>query len=363
MRVLLDAAHAADVWVLGALEERLRADGADTLWISRPGKEAVAELLTAAHRPTVPGPPAGHMSVSRLVELARRDLRTWRTVRSYRPDVIVTRSPAGVHAGRLCHTPVVYDTDDGTVAGLLYRVAGPLADVVTSPAAIDGPLGRDHRTYRGYKELAYLGPDRFNPDPTIRASLGLASSDRFVLLRLTAFTGTHDRAAVGLAPAAVERVRATLAAAGPSWQLRVSTEGPVPSELAPLAVDVDPHRFHDVVAAADLVVSDGQTVCSEAAVLGVPALRCNSWVGRHAYQVELEHRWGLLRSFGAERVDELLDAVREVLGAPDAARARHRRARQRMLRWAEDPVAVLEAVVRELGRGEPVRRRPPTAAA
>ena len=39
-----------------------------------------------------------------------RDLRLWRTVRSFRPDVIVTRSPAGVHAARLTRTPVVYDT-------------------------------------------------------------------------------------------------------------------------------------------------------------------------------------------------------------------------------------------------------------
>ena len=62
------------------------------------------------------------MSLAR--ELVLRDWLTFRTVRRFGPDVILTRSPAGVHAGRLTRTPVLYDTDDGHVAGLLYYVAG-----------------------------------------------------------------------------------------------------------------------------------------------------------------------------------------------------------------------------------------------
>lgn len=39
MKVLIDAVHPADVWTLGAVEDRLLANGEETLWISRPVKD------------------------------------------------------------------------------------------------------------------------------------------------------------------------------------------------------------------------------------------------------------------------------------------------------------------------------------
>ena len=123
MRVLIDAVHPADVWTLGAVEDRLLAAEAETLWVSRPGKDSVVELIDARGRPHVRGPRCGTSMPTLARELIVRDWRVWRTVRSFRPDVILTRSPAGVHAGRATRTPVLYDTDDGHVAGFLYEVS------------------------------------------------------------------------------------------------------------------------------------------------------------------------------------------------------------------------------------------------
>ena len=47
MRVLIDAVHPADVWTLGAVEDRLLANGEETLWVSRPEKDSVVELIEA----------------------------------------------------------------------------------------------------------------------------------------------------------------------------------------------------------------------------------------------------------------------------------------------------------------------------
>ena len=120
MKVLIDGAHPADVWVLGAVEKRLLDAGAETLWISRPGKDNVVELIETRVRPHVRGPQTGSNRLSLARELLIRDQVTLRTVRKFRPDVILTRSPAGVHAGWLTRTPVLYDTDDGHAVGLLF---------------------------------------------------------------------------------------------------------------------------------------------------------------------------------------------------------------------------------------------------
>ncbi len=191
MRVLIDAAHAADVWMLGAVEDRLVAAGAETMWLSRPGKDSVVELLDARGARHVRGPEAGTTAVSLARELVSRDWRAWRTVRQFDPDVVITRSPAGVHAARLARRPVLYDTDDGPEAGFLFRMAAPLATVVTSPRATTQECGRDHRRYDGYKELFYLHPDRFTPDPSIRAEAGFFAEIDRVLLDVDAAEAEH----------------------------------------------------------------------------------------------------------------------------------------------------------------------------
>ncbi|MEM9204185.1 MAG: hypothetical protein AAGC53_21305 [Actinomycetota bacterium] len=335
MRVLLDAVHPADVWTLGAVEDRLVTAGEETLWISRPGKDSVIELLDARGRPHVPGPVAGTTPWTLARELIGRDRAVWHAVRSFRPDVILTRSPAGVHIGRLTRTPVLYDTDDGHVAGLLFYVAGPLANLVTSPTATTARYGSNHRRYRGYKELFYLHPSRFTPDPAIRSELGLGADERFHLLRLTAFTASHDRNERGMTRAQIDRVIDRLSSTG---TVLISAEQSLPAELDSRRLRTRAERFHHVLAAADLVVGDSQSVCSEAGVLGTPSLRFNTWAGRHPYQVELEERWGLTKAFLLTEEDSFFAELDQVLANLSTTTARHAEGRARMLAWCADPV-------------------------
>jgi len=345
MKVLIDAVHPADVWTLGAVEDRLLAAGEQTLWLSRPGKDSVVELIEARDRPHVPASTAGTTMLSLARELLVRDWRAWRTVRAFAPDVILTRSPAGVHAGRLTRTPVMYDTDDGHVAGLLYYVAGPFANLIASPTATEKSYGKQHRRYQGYKELFYLHPSRFTPDPSIRGELGLAPGERFHVLRLTAFTASHDVSEAGMTRAQIDRVMERLSATG---TVLISSEATLPADLAERRIPTPAHRFHHVLAAADLVVGDSQTVCSEAGVIGTPSIRFNTWAGRHPYQVELEQRWGLTRAFLLTEETEFFAELDRVLGDLDDVRATHAEGRRRMLEWCGDPVDDLTAWTYEL---------------
>lgn len=351
MKVLIDAVHPADVWTLGAVEDRLLAAGEDTLWLSRPGKDSVVELIDARGRPHVKASTAGTNMFSLARELLVRDWCAWRTVRAFRPDVILTRSPAGVHAGRLTRTPVMYDTDDGHVAGLLYYVAGPFANLIASPTATEKSYGKHHRRYQGYKELFYLHPSRFTPDPAIRSELGLGEGDRFHVLRLTAFTASHDVSEAGMTRAQIDRVIERMSTTG---RVLISSEAELPDDLANRRIPTPAHRFHHVLAAADLVVGDSQTVCSEAGVIGTPSIRFNTWAGRHPYQVELEERWGLTRAFPLTNEAGFFAELDRVLTDFDKVQSEHEDGRERMLSWCGDPVDDLTAWTYELaGRPTP----------
>ena len=347
MKVLIDAVHPADVWTLGAVEDRLLAEGSETLWLSRPGKDSVVELIEARGRPHVPASTAGTTRLGLAKELLARDRNALRETRRFRPDLILTRSPAGVHAGRLTRTPVIYDTDDGHVAGLLFWVAGPLANLIASPTATQRSYGRKHRRYRGYKELFYLHPDRFQPDPSVRAELGVSDTERLFVLRLTAFTASHDGGEAGMSRAQVDRI---LAMMDPIGRVVISSESDLPPELAARRITTPPERFHHVLAAADLVVGDSQTVCSEAGVIGTPSIRYNTWAGRHPYQVELEERWGLTRAFPLDDESGFFTEVETSLADLDGLHQRQAEGRRRMLEWCGDPVDDLMAWISELTR-------------
>ena len=315
------------------------------MWISRPGKDSVVELIEARGRPHIAGPRAGTNMISLARELVSRDWLALRTVRRFGPDVILTRSPAGVHAGRLTRTPVLYDTDDGHVAGLLYYVAGPFASLIASPTATKKSYGSKHRKYRGYKELFYLHPSRFTADPAIRAELGLKDGKRLFVLRLTAFTASHDVSERGMNRQQIDRILSRLEDLG---TVVISSEQALPTDLAAMQVSTPPERFHHVLAAADLVVGDSQTVCSEAGVIGTPSLRYNTWAGRHPYQVELQERWGLTKAFALSEETAFFSELDRVLEDLDSEHAAHAQRRRQMLEWSDDPVDDLTAWTYEL---------------
>jgi predicted glycosyltransferase len=353
MKVLIDAVHPADVWTLGAVEDRLLANGEETLWLSRPGKDSVVELIEARNRPHVAASKAGTSMLGLARELLVRDWRALRTVRRFRPDVILTRSPAGVHSGRVTRTPVMYDTDDGHVAGFLYYIAGPLANIIASPTATEKSYGKQHRRYQGYKELFYLHPSRFTPDPEIRGELGLDAGMPFHVLRLTAFTASHDVSEAGMSRVQIDRVIEMLSATG---TVLISSEKELPADLADRRIRSAPERFHHVLAAAELVVGDSQSVCSEAGVIGTPSLRFNTWAGRHPYQVELEERWGLTKAFLLTDEDAFFSELDRLVHGLDEAQLVHDEGRRRMLEWCGDPVDDLTAWTYELA-GRPIPPR------
>ncbi|MFC7231061.1 hypothetical protein ACFQMM_05875 [Saliphagus sp. GCM10025308] len=113
--------------------------------------------------------------------------------------------------------------------------------------------------------------------------------------------------------------------------------------------------IHDLLYYADLYVGDSQTMATEAAILGTPAIRSNSFVGDGDMSnfVELESTYGLLSSLSDER--ETLALARDLSTDPDA-KARWRQKRRRLLDDKIDVTAYLLDTILETA-GEP-RRKP-----
>jgi hypothetical protein len=251
----------------------------------------------------------------------------------------------------------VFDSVDGRAAGVHFRLGAPLAHVVTSPTWLDEDYGPGHRRYRGPKELAYLHPSRFQPDPGVRSDLGLDDRTPLFVLRLVANDAVHDAHTVGLSDAErgalVERLRAV-------GHVVISSEDPLPRSLEPLRFPLLPARIHDVLAAADMFVGDSGSMAAEAGVLGTPALRLSSWGGPvRGYLGRMERDYGLVRCFTPDTRDEFHVALTAALRDLPTAKRRAREAATRLVADCDDVTAWYRSLVDELvARPEgPAQRR------
>ena len=61
------------------------------------------------------------------------------------------------------------------------------------------------------------------------------------------------------------------------------------------------------------MISDSQTMTAEAAVLGVPSVRINTFVGRISYLEELERVYSLTYGFKPDDIEAILEKITYLL--------------------------------------------------
>lgn len=216
-----------------------------------------------------------------------------RLVRKYRPDVIISKASLfGTISARLLGCKSVIFPDSEVVA-LTNRVVAPLCSMVVTPASFGLDYGKKHHRVNGFFESCYLSPSVFQPDADILTQCGLERP--YAVFRFIGWTANHD---VGQQGFSYQQKLKLVEEVSHFMHVYISSEKPLPSELVQYKLNAPSSLMHDVLAMADLYVGDSQTMATEAALLGTPAIRSNSWVGDNDmtnFKI-LEQQYGLLRN-------------------------------------------------------------------
>jgi len=261
-------------------------------------------------RPVRGGVARGSGAALSIGELLEREIGLVRLARRIDPDVVVSQvDPAAVHAARLVGArAVVFDDSEHErlVAGLTHR----FADVVCTPSGFDREVPNQRR-YDGFHELAYLHPNRFTPDPAALQRHGVDPESSYAVVRFVAWDAHHDLGRRGFSPAGKQQLVERLDEHGTVY---VTAEGEPPTAVGGSSLPVE--AIHDLLAFADCYVGDSQTMATEAAVLGTPAVRTSAFVGDDDMSNfrELETEYGLLQSFADE--DAAIDRAVAFLKEP-----------------------------------------------
>jgi predicted glycosyltransferase len=329
MRILIDILHPAHVHFFRNFHAEMT-DRGHQVCITARDKDRSVELLQAF------GLPYQQISQQKsgaglAVEMAQRTARLMKVMRPFRPDVMTgIMGPSIALAGAVRRVPAVvfYDTE---FAVQTNRIVYPLAHSVCTPDSYQGKVSGRHLQYAGYHELAYLHPNRFQPDPAALGDFGISPGEPYSIVRFVSWQAVHDRKERGLTAKQKLHLVEVLQGRG---RVLISSESPLEGHLADLAVSGRVEQIHHLIAHARLVVGESATMSSEAAVLGVPAVFIAT-TGR-GYTDDEERRYGLVRHFTEDDYGLALSAVEEILAEPAVT---WRTARQRLLEEKIDVTA------------------------
>lgn len=312
MNILFDIGHPAHVHLVKHVARQLQHDGHTVYFTCR--RQAISQRLLQQEgfRYTTIG--GKHRTLwGKGLMVIHLTLWTWWFVVCHRIDIGVSSGVALSQVSRFSRMKaVILNDDDDAVEPLTVRWGHRYAYAVPTPDCIHRQT--PHAVYyAGTHELAYLHPNRFKPDPKVLESVGLQPDEPFFIMRFVAFHGHHDLHEAGLTLRQKEQLAHLLA---PHGRVLITSEQPLPPSLEPYRASIPPEQMHNLFAYATLYVGDSQTMTSEAALLGVPAVKCNTFAGRLSVPNMLE-RYGLCQSYTPDRFDEMCRHIEQLISDPD----------------------------------------------
>ena len=322
MNILLDIVHPAHVHFFRNPISILENSGHSVTIASR-AKDCTLDLLDElglCHICISRQNSGGFFAMAR--ELYQRDKRLSQLAKEHKCDVIA--GVGGVAAAQASRwlgidSVVFYDTEEATLQNALTY---PFAKRVVVPECYAGwTPRRKTKRYRGYHEMSYLHPMRFQPDRRVAIRNGLATTGDTFFIRLVSWQANHDVGLEGWSKSTLDRIVEHLSSKG---RVIISSEQPLPEELSQFRYRGERSMIHHLVGHCRLTIGESATMASESVVMGVPAIyAAPSYRG---YVSEQEGRYGMAKFIREPGASALISAIDQMLSNdPEDYQRRHAR--------------------------------------
>jgi predicted glycosyltransferase len=338
MRVLFDVVHPQHALFYAALARRLVKDGHKVTIASREKDVTIPLLDGFSTEHICISKKQGSGFISDFIETIIRVFRIQKLIKKFRPSVVLTSNPTGSLAAWITRTPCIFDTMDGPAHGLHYSLPARLSTIITSPQLLGMKSDQRHITYPAVKSMFYVTQDA-DATKKLCDELGIHDSETVAVLRVSAYTASHDRGAVGLSN---DQIGSLIEFLGQRFDhLAVSAESQthVDGNLSTW-LKKHPGSFHRLLERADLLVGDSVTVAEEAAVLATPSVWVSEFALDRPIAIELEREYQLTKNVLAVDAAQILRdverAVDELL-SPDG-KANFCKGHERLVQHSGDPI-------------------------
>lgn len=327
--------HPAHYHNVSVVIQQLAAKGYNIVLVAR-AKDVLFELLEGLpHKIIYLKPKKGKGKLSLISTIVKREFVLYRIALKYKPKMLIGTDIVITHVGKLLGIPsVILNEDDAIEVPFLAKFGFKYATAVFSPYCCDiSPYENKKIGYNGYHELAYLHPNYFTPDKTNIQTL-FKNKATYFILRFAELTAHHDKGKKGIN---LEVAKQLIEKLTPFGQVFITSERKLEPELEPYRIKINPKNIHHALAFAEMYIGDSQTMAAEAAVLGIPSIRFNDFVGKLGYLEELEHKYGLTFGIPTDNPQALFNKVNDLL-KDESIKTTFKKRKEEMLRNCVDVV-------------------------
>lgn len=318
MNILIDIGHPAHVHLYKNLAKLLKKNG-HAVFITVKDIPSAKILLSENNLDYIELPPKSDSLLGKVFRQFQFDWIVYKLVKKHKIEIGIGTSVTNAHVSRISKMQsVLFDDDDDEVQPLVVKWLHPYASVILSPVSLllkNRPRKQKNTVYyKGFHELAYLHPNNFSPNKEVLEELGIQENETFFILRFNVFKAHHDIGERGLSLEQKLKIIEKLKGKG---KIFITTERKIEPELEKYQAPVSNSKMHDLLYYSSMFIGDSQTMTSEAAVIGTPSIRCNSFVKRIAYLDEQEENYGLTFGFLPSDFDLLIAKLDEILSIKD----------------------------------------------
>jgi len=284
MRIAVDIGHPSQVHFFKNFILEMQKKGHQVL-ITVSEKDIALSLLQAFGFEYTNLGSYGESLLKKILNVPLMNIKMVMAVRDMKPDIFLGfGSVRAAHVAWLLRKPCInFDGDEFTFPYYKW-----FANTVCVFSGLE-ITGKKIVNVPGYKELAYLHPRWFSP------SLAPQAKEPITVLRFVS-RAFHD---VGKEGFNLEFKRKLVEELAKYSTVFISSETPLPVELERYRVQIKPEEMHTFLSGANLLVTDSGTMTTEAAVMGIPVVRCNSFIGHGNLGIfqELENKYGLIFNY------------------------------------------------------------------
>jgi predicted glycosyltransferase len=312
LKILVDIGHPSHIHLFKNSLRNFVSHGHEVKIVAR-DKDVTKDLLIAySFEYEIIG--KSHTSfIKKVINLPKVEFELYSVAKKFKPDILLGASGNFyvAHVGRILKVPSIIFEDSEPDSAFRWLCA-PFATYICTPELFELDFGYKQLRYNGYKELAYLHPDNFTPDSSILELENLDPDENFILFRFVGWNAAHDISQNGLN---LEQKIQFVKSMANYCKVYISSEAELPAELNEMRLTIPSHNLHDILSYATMLVTDGQTMATEASILGIPTIRVNSFVGSMSNFKELEQKYDLMYSF--RDFDSALKKAIDLYGIPN----------------------------------------------
>lgn len=315
MNILIQLSHPAHFHLYKGTIKNLLAHEHNVHVIIK-SKDILEDLLKESNLPYVNINEKAHRSskLGILQDMLEREWKIWRYCLNHKIDLLSGSTPEVAHVGWLLGKyRINTGEDDASIVPLFFKMAGRFIQTELSPTTCNnGKYERKTIHYAGYHKLAYLHPNSFQPDKAI-VSKYFDPNKPYFILRFAQLKAYHDKGASGITNEIASKIIELLK---PHGQIFITSERPLVPQFEKYRLQINPLDIHHVMAFSYLYIGDSQSMAVEAAMLGVPNIRFNSFAGKIGVLEELQNRYQLTYGIHSSDPNALYSKINELLNRP-----------------------------------------------